>query len=65
MILQHYNRVSSHKTKQQFDIFPNCSNLYLKFYNCAFGGPITIKVTFASLEIKYHFERTILKLLVL
>ena len=51
--------------KQQFEIFSNCSKLYLRFYDRIFGGCITIKITFASFKAIHHFERTILKIRVL
>ena len=43
-------------------MFPKYCKLYLRFYDCVFGGCITIKITFASFEEMYHFGRTILTL---
>ena len=43
-------------------MFPKYCKLYLRFYDCVFGGCITIKITFASFEAMYHFGRTILKI---
>ena len=42
-----------------------CAKLCIRFYDCAFGGRIIIKITFASFVTIYHFARTILKIRVL